>query len=205
MITYAFFLLSALIAISGCAPISSELRSQADKDLAVDQVSEKPDAYKGKLVIWGGEIIKTTNRKDGSTLIDVLERPLSWNEEPKLSDESAGRFLVEVQRFLDPQIFRRGRKITVAGEIIGSTEKPLGEMQYVYPLLMSRQIYIWPRQTYYYYPYPYWDYPGYYGYYSPGFWGPGWWGFGGFEGREGEEFEHHGESGEHGGRGGRGR
>jgi len=196
-------LLVSVLAYTGCAPISSELRSEADKSLTVDQVSEKPDAYKGKIVIWGGEIIKTTNRKNGSTTISVLEKPLSWNEEPRVSDESAGRFLIEVQRFLDPRIFRRGRKITVAGEVIGSVTKQLGEMDYTYPLLLSKQIYIWPRATYYYdYPYPY---GGYYGYYDPGFWGPGWWGSGGFEGGEGEEFEHQGGFREHGEDGRRGK
>jgi outer membrane lipoprotein len=49
---------------------------------------------------------------------------------------------------LDPYLFRKGRRITVAGEIQGDQTGPLGEMDYRYPPLLSKQIYLWP--DYYY-------------------------------------------------------
>ncbi len=43
--------------ILSCAPvISPELRAKVDPDLTFKEVLQNPDAYKGKLVIWGGEI-----------------------------------------------------------------------------------------------------------------------------------------------------
>jgi outer membrane lipoprotein len=170
------FGLLLFILSSGCAPISKELRAEADQTLTFQQVFQKPEAYKGKTVIWGGEIIKTTNQKDKSTLIEVLQRPLDWQEEPKEAGPSGGRFLVLVEEYLDPQIYRNGRKMTVAGKILGEKTRLLGEMQYRYPLVLSRQIYLW-RQYGYYYPPPYYLYGpwGYYRYYGPwGYYGP-WW------------------------------
>jgi len=48
-----------------------------------------------------------------------------------------------------------GREITVAGEIIGEKTQLLGQMEYRYPLLLSKQIYLWRAYHYYYYPFPY--------------------------------------------------
>ena len=172
------FLLSTFILLSGCAHvISRDLGNQVDTTLTFQQVLQNPNAYKGKMVVWGGEIIEAVNQKDGTTLIEVLQRPLGWREEPRQTIASEGRFLALVDRYLDPYVFRKGRKVTIAGEILGEEIKPIGKMDYRYPFLLSRQIYLW--EDYYYYPVPYyydpwWGYPyGWRGY--PYGWGPPYW------------------------------
>jgi outer membrane lipoprotein len=171
------FILILAVAMSGCAHvISSELRSKADTALTFSEAFKNPDAYQGKIVVWGGEILETVNQKDGTTLVEVLQRPLIRGEEPEASEPSGGRFLVRVNQFLDPHIYGKNREITVAGEILGSRAKLLGEMQYRYPLLQSKELYLWnlrypaypPSYYYPYYPWPYyyynpwWEYPPYY-------------------------------------------
>jgi len=163
-------LLIILFLLSGCAHvISKDIRSHSDLSLTLRQVRQNPDDYKGKSVVWGGDIVQTINQKDGTTLIEVFQMPLGWRGEPKETLSSDGRFLILVEKYLDPYIYQKGRKITVAGEILGEKIKPLGEMGYKYPLLLSKQIYLWedyyPRYPYYYYD-PWWGYP------------YGWWGFG---------------------------
>jgi outer membrane lipoprotein len=162
---YSVLGLFLLILFSGCAPISRDLRAQADRTLSLQQVSKDPEAVKGKIVIWGGEIIETINQKDGTTLIVVLQRPLDWMEEPKFQP-SEGRFIILVEGYVDPYVFRRGRRLTSAGEILGRKVMRLGELEYSYPLLQSKQLYLWGE--YYYSPYPY------YGYYGPR-WGYPYW------------------------------
>lgn len=162
--------------ISGCAHvISKDFRTKSDPHLTFSQVRQNPEAFKGKFVVWGGEIIETNNQRDGTTLIEVFQKPLGWRGEPKETFVSEGRFLILAEKYLDPYLFRKGKKITVAGEILGDKIKPLGEMEYRYPLLSSKQIYLW--EEYYYRPYPYYYYPWWY--YDP-LWGYpyGWWGFG---------------------------
>ena len=162
-----FLLFSLLIMLSSCAHvISKDLRTHTDPSLTFGQVYQNPNSYKGKSVVWGGEIIQTTSQKDGTTMIEVFQRPLGWRGEPKETLASEGRFLILAEKYLDPYIFRRGRKITVGGEIQGEKIKPLGEMDYRYPLLLSKQIYLWEEYYYsvpYYYPYyyydPWWGYP----------------------------------------------
>jgi outer membrane lipoprotein len=160
-----------LFLLSGCAHvISKDLRTKSDPHLTVSQVRQNPDAFKGKWVVWGGEIIETVNQKDGDTQIEVFQKPLGWRGEPNETVASEGRFLILADKYLDPYTFRRGKRITVAGEILGEKIKPLGKMEYRYPLLSGKQIYLWPE--YYYYPYPYY-------YYDPWWYYPRWyWGIG---------------------------
>ena len=155
-----FFL---ILLLSGCAHvISKDLRTASDPTLTLGQVRKNPNAYNGKLVVWGGEIIETVNQKDGTTQIEIFQKPLGWGGEPKDTMASEGRFLVIADKELDPYIYQRGKKITVAGEIMGEKIKPLGEMEYRYPVLSGKQIYLWP--LYYYYPYPYYYYDPWWGY-----------------------------------------
>jgi outer membrane lipoprotein len=156
-----FFLIFLL---SGCAHvISKDLRAKSDPSLTFRQVHQNPDGFKGKMVIWGGEIIETVNQKDGATQIEVFQKPLGWRGEPKDIAASEGRLLILADKYLDPYIFRSGRKVTVVGEILGEKTKPLGEMDYRYPLLSGKQIHLWPEYASYPYPYyyydPWWGYP----------------------------------------------
>jgi outer membrane lipoprotein len=157
------FLIVALS--SGCAHvISRDLRTQTDAALTFHQVLQNPNAYKRKTVVWGGEIIETMNQKDGTTLIEIFQRPLGWRGEPKQWAASGGRFLALDSKYLDPYIFKKGKKVTIAGEISGEEVRPIGKMDYHYPLLSSKQIYLWeeyyhPESYYPYYYLPWWGYP----------------------------------------------
>jgi len=168
---HILLLLFPVLLMMGCAHvISKDLRAKTDPSLTLNQIYQNPNIYKGKWVVWGGEIIEAVNQKDGTTQIEVFQKPLGWMGEPYETAASQGRFLVLADKYLDSYLFRRGRKITVAGEILGEKFKPIGEMDYRYLLLSGKQIYLWPE--YYYRPYPsyyydpWWDYP------------YGWWGFG---------------------------
>lgn len=159
-----FLLLALTLFLSSCVHvISKDLRIKSDPTVTLGQVRQNPNAFKGKMLVWGGEIIETVNQNDGTTQIEVYQRPLGWREEPQETTASEGRFLILADKYLDPYLFRSGKKITVAGEILGEKIKPLGEMDYRYPILSSKQIYLWPE--YYYRPYPYtyfdpwWGYP----------------------------------------------
>ncbi len=153
---YSCFLLVLFFFISGCAHvISDDLRAKANLSASAAEVFQNPDAYKGKTVIWGGEIIQVLSQKDKTTLIEVLQWPLGWRGEPKRSVSFQGRFLVLVKGSLDPVLdYREGEKITVAGEILGEIRgdkiASLTETTYRYPLLLGNQVHLWEG---YYYPY----------------------------------------------------
>ena len=155
--------------ISACAPvISPELRAKVDPSLTFREVRQNPNAYKGKMVLLGGEIIQILPQKDGTKLIEVLEWPLDRGDEPKRTLTFQGKFLVLVKGNLDLSVYQKGKKITVAGEIQGEIKgkeiDQLTEKDYTYPLLSSKELYAWRD---YLYPYstpppfdrPSWDNP----------------------------------------------
>ena len=161
-----FLLLWGLL-LSGCTSIvSKNLREQADQTITFHQVFQNPAEHKGKVVIWGGEIIETVNRKDGMTSLEVFQRPLGWRDEPRETLDSGGRFIALIEKYLDPYLFRKGAKITVAGPILGEEVRPVGQLDYRYPVISVKQIYLWQNYVYppvlsppYAYYDPWWPYP----------------------------------------------
>lgn len=194
------FLALALL-IFGCAyPISQQLREHAAKDVTFGMVLNNPSAYIGDIVIWGGTIIKTVNLKEG-TQIFVLDTPLNYWGEPKQNIHSRGRFIAETSEFLDPEVYKPGYQVTLAGEVSGAKTLPLGQGSYTYPVIMIKQLHIYEKLPYYpYYPYYYYDYwngPWWYGpYYGPGFYGFYGYRHGHEERQEHEKHEGQGEEGE---------
>ncbi len=152
------FIVLSFVVLSGCGHvISKDLRAGADPSLRLSAVAQSPEQHKGKLVIWGGEIIQTTYPKRGITMIEVFQKSLDPRGEPKGTRASEGRFLVLANKFLDSYVYRGGKRITVAGEILGEEARRIGETDYRYPLLFGREIYLWKEERYpaYAYPYPY--------------------------------------------------
>ena len=147
-------LVSLMIGLAGCAHVmSSEARAKARKDLSFSAVLANPEAYQGETVIWGGKVIETLN-EPGATFIRILQIPLDFTEMPEDEETSQGRFLAEVRGYADPEVYRKGRLVTLAGEIIGKRVEPLGDMEYVYPLVKVEDIHLWKQ-----YPLPYGPYP----------------------------------------------
>jgi len=80
-------------------------------------------------------------------LIEVLEWSLGRRGEPRRTVSLQGKFLVLVKDHLDPSPYQRGKRVTVAGEIQGAIQgekiESLGDISYRYPIISSRQIYLW--------------------------------------------------------------
>jgi outer membrane lipoprotein len=157
----SFSLLLFFLLLSGCAPaISPKLMAKVDSSLLFRKVFQNPDAYKGKTVLWGGQIIQVLPQ-NGTTLIEVLQMPLSLRGKPEEAFASEGKFLIMIKEYLELSRFDKGEKITIAGEIQGALKgeeiKSLGEKDYRYPLILSGEIHLWKDYLYPYsgpQPYP---------------------------------------------------
>ena len=153
-------LFSLLAALAACAPMSQDIRKQAEASAPYWEIQKDPDKFRGAIVVWGGVIVETTNLKE-STAIKVMQTALDIQERPTDLDRSEGRFIILVGRFLDPDIFKKGRQVTVGGEIVGKEAQPIGEIQYSYPVVQAKELKLWEQ------PVPYPPY-----YYDPWYWGP---------------------------------
>lgn len=163
------FLFSLMIVfLTGCAPvISKQIREQVSPTLTFQEVLRNPDTFRNQMVIWSGVIVKSENTKEG-TLLEVLQKPADARGRPLEVDRSLGRFLALYPEYLDTAIYGKGREITVAGKILEKRILPLGEIEYAYPVILVKEIYLWRpiredrwgHPYWWYYPhwwrYPYW-------------------------------------------------
>jgi outer membrane lipoprotein len=158
--------------ITGCAPaLSGRIRDQAKPAIQFSVLQKSVENYEGRVVIYGGHILDTANKPDG-TVLTILQAPLDSKNEPVSPDLSKGRFLVMTDKFLDPEIYSKGRKITVGGKVAGSRSRKVGNRMYEYPVIEAQELHLWrkedthhaPYYPYYYYP---WYHPWYYPWYGP--------------------------------------
>lgn len=148
-----FLFLFLFIFLSACAPvISGEVRKEVNTSITFNEVAQNPETYKGKFVLWGGRIIEVLPQEDGTTLIEVLSWPLGWYEEPRETVTPYGEFLVLFNEPLDVSRYKRGARITVAGEVLGSIQgekiKSVSDPTYRYPLLLHKQVHLWKHIPY---------------------------------------------------------
>lgn len=129
--------------ITGCAPsVFREYASQIREPVTLTQARVNPARYKGEMVIWGGKIVKTANKQDG-TYFEILQLPLSYDARPREGDQTEGRFVAVYPGFLDPAVYRENRLLTVAGRIQGTEMITIGEVKHWVPLIKAEKIHLW--------------------------------------------------------------
>lgn len=158
----------AVLAVSACTTVPEQIQgSYAD----ISPARVEPAVF-GSPVRWGGTIIDSKNQ-ESSTCFEVLSRSLDKYLRPKLEDQTAGRFIACKQGFYDPEVFARGREVTLTGHIRNIEVKQVDEFNYRYPVVDVDDLVLWEVREEvlvidhpydpYYYPY-YWGHP-YWGYY----------------------------------------
>ena len=148
-------LLQSLIAVllflvlAGCTSIQKRPDRHEDyQKLPFSEILRSPEEHRGKVVRLGGVILNVENQERG-TVLEILEKPLSWRGRPKPGDASGGRFMAVFGTFLDKAIYRPHRAVTITGEIVGVETASIGEMAYNYPLLSGRGIRLWQARGYF--------------------------------------------------------
>ncbi len=132
------------LTLAGCATdVPRTIREAPAADIPLAEALKNPDQHRGAAVRWGGAITKVENRRD-ETWIEVVERPLDRDGQPRDTDQSAGRFLARAQGFLDPAIFAPKRLVTVAGTLDGNSLRSIGEHPYTYPVVRAEHVHLWP-------------------------------------------------------------
>ena len=142
-----FLALLGIVAMAGgCAPvISQEALKTVDEGLDFEAVLENPERHLGSNVLLGGDIIETLPIP-GQTQMLVIQHPLGFRNKPTKEKGSKGRFIVVTQGFMDPAIYRSGRQVTVVGTVAGKDVRPIGEIEYAYPLVEMTELYLWPLE-----------------------------------------------------------
>ena len=155
-------LVAALALLGGCATIPKPLEGNFT---SLSTAAAQQGGAGGTRVRWGGEIIKTEPGPQ-QTCFYLLSRPLDSQARPEAGSagNNQGRFVACRDGFYDPEVFTRGRELTVTGTLHGAVTQKVGDYDYAYPRVVADVVYLWPKRV------PMVRYPP--GYYDP-FWGPG--------------------------------
>ncbi|MFZ1392885.1 MAG: Slp family lipoprotein [Dokdonella sp.] len=133
-------------------------------------------SHSGERVRWGGEIIKV-EPAESSTCFEVLSRELDSSARPNRRDTSEGRFIACRAGFYDPEVFTKGRELTVVGSVSGTQTGRVGQFDYTYPRVAADTVFLWPRRPLVIeqrnaWPHdPFWG-PGFGPWWGGGYWGP---------------------------------
>jgi outer membrane lipoprotein len=184
-----FISLLVLSLLSGCAhTISRGALKEVDTKITFAALLKDPSAYAGKVVLLGGVIVNTINKEEG-TLLEIYQTALDREGTPVNTDVSEGRFLALYPGFLDNEIYRPGRKVTLTGTVLGAKVQQLGEIKYQYPYLVVKELHLMKVEKYA--EYPQYDVSFWGGWWYPWGWGyPYGWGYHGYH-------HHHGHHGHH--------
>lgn len=145
--SWSFRLIFGLILAVGCVPaIETSLQQEAGPRVSFAELSARPDRYKGRLTILGGEVMSVTPWEQGS-LLTVDQRQLDDRLFP-VGAASGGTFLVESDEWLTSTKYLPKSKVVVAGVVEGQKDGWL--------LLKARQVTFLEPPTWkkYYYPVP---------------------------------------------------
>lgn len=159
-----------LVSAAGCNTynvIPPELQPVVNKDLSYDDAKTQSTRHLGQLVVWGGEVVKTT-RDPHETRIEVLQLPLNDDLVPAGEKvQSSGRFLAVDShgKLIDPALLPVGTRITVIGQIRDPSAAQ-SETANPTPIINIRDMTVWDKQTRRTSFYPH--YGPYYGYYYYG-------------------------------------
>jgi outer membrane lipoprotein len=180
-------LIAALI-LTACSNLPPAIEEPPPYDLAYLQALSDINKFKNAPVRWGGKVVEVENQPTFSA-IQILVYPLGSYGRPNIDENHQGRFVVKSPDFLDPAVYTKDTPITIAGTLIGDTERTIGNKTMRLPLVQAKNIHLWQMEDYgrYYggyggfgygyggfypygggfYGYPYWG-----GYYYPHYYGP---------------------------------
>lgn len=158
-------IIALALATAGCSVVSGSVKSEALAGVSFASLLQDADPYRGEIVILGGYILETENL-ESVTIIRLLQTPLALGDEPGSIEGSLGRFEVTCTGFLDPELYKKNRRLTVAGKVSGVEMRPVEKTLVPYLQLSAVEIHLWKNYpNRYAYPYPYYG-----GWYEPYYW-----------------------------------
>jgi outer membrane lipoprotein len=159
--------------LSSCASVPTQLQGEYAN---ISPAHVQADQFASN-VRWGGVLVETRNEKD-RTCFEVLSRALDRTMRPLSEDRTEGRFIACTGGFHDPEVYAKGRDVTITGTIRNLEEHKIEAFDYRYPVVEITDMVLWeerdnvvvynqfydPFYDPYFWGYPYW---GYYPYYYP--------------------------------------
>lgn len=134
-----------VLLVTGCASYPSMVEVPEGTELVkFSEENKVGTSHVGKQARWSGVIADVKNGKKKTT-VEVLYYPAQSNGRPKTSGEPLGRFRAQVDKFLDPAVYKKGKSITALGNLKQKETGKIGEYEYEYPTIANAKVFLWPK------------------------------------------------------------
>lgn len=135
------FISAILLAACQTAPNGLETTNQTLT--ALSQVNKQDADCKCRQIRVGGRVLQATALDNNKTRIEVLSYPLSsYSAKPRFNQESDGRFIAIINRFVDPENLT-DHYISVVGQLDGIEKGKIDKATYDYPHIAVTNYKIW--------------------------------------------------------------
>lgn len=129
------------VLVIGCAAIPASVQEKALPEMPFPVLVQQARQYIGETLILGGYVLEVRN-SEGDARIVAIQAPLDEDQKPKTRNLSQGLLILKYHGFLDPEVYVKDCKITVAGNLIGSSATK--EVPSHYPFVELRLTHIHP-------------------------------------------------------------
>lgn len=126
----------------GCSAIPTDIQKNALPAMPFSTLIKQAGQYIGETVILGGYVLEVRNLKT-ETRITAIQVPLDEEWKPTSRDLSQGIIIVKYKGLLDPKVYAKDSKITVAGDLLSSSATKNYPLQYPTVELRLIHIHLW--------------------------------------------------------------
>ena len=132
-----------LLFLAACAPpISRQSLELVDPGITFAELVRDPDRHVGRYLLLGGSIAANRSYGGGSEL-EIVQLPTDSRGRITSTTRSDGRLIARDEAFRDPDIYRRGRLVTLVGQVTGSEAGRIDGMAYRFPVLVVQELRLW--------------------------------------------------------------
>jgi starvation-inducible outer membrane lipoprotein len=133
---YSISSIVLLLVLISCSSLPRKYIEQAEPGVTLSSLTASPEAYRNKVVILGGVLVKEQEDK-GLVWLHLKNRPLDPKYHPhrplSVEGPEAGHFWVTAAHHQDlPAKYRQWARMTVVGRVIGTmNQEPILQLLYV--------------------------------------------------------------------------
>lgn len=128
-----------------CSSLPKTIQNPPSDDLQLENVAVQAADYVNNPIRWGGKII-TANNDNGQSILQIVQFPLNSFGRPVVGKDSQGRFLIQSEQFLDPEVYNPGRLATFTGIIHSEQQRLIDKKALNLPVVQMAVSHLWLKQ-----------------------------------------------------------
>jgi len=134
------------LALGACGGIPSGVMKQVDQGLTFEDAKTAPEQHRGKVFLLGGTVEERQDLKDRTWML-ISQHSLDSLNRPHIAAPSEGEFVVVISPPVNPTQYRRGRRVTVVGRMIGLKQVAGSDPARSFPSFVALYLRPWKHGT----------------------------------------------------------